>query len=109
MGRPVALRTFSSARGVQTRAVGLVVRRLVDDADAELDRQLRERLADAHVEVVGLDDARTRDEKRAAVSREPESHTCLTLENRRAADVSHAPVPHPQSRRTTGAGASAAT
>src|SRR2546422_3275623 len=40
-----------------------VVRGLVDDADAELDRELRQRLADADVQLIGLDDTRTRDRK----------------------------------------------
>src|SRR6266511_931956 len=63
-----------TTRRIQARAVGFVVRRLVDDPDAELDRQLRQRFTDPDVQVVGFDDARTRDEKRAALRRKPLGH-----------------------------------
>src|SRR6267378_1979034 len=98
-----------AARGVQARAIGLVVRRLVDDADPELDPKLGQRLADADVELVRFDDAGARDEKRATVSREPERHTCLGMEIRRATVASRARARRPQTPQTADAGASAAT
>ena len=63
-----------AARCIQAGAIGFVVRGLVDDANTELDRQLRQRLADADVQVVGFDDTRTRDEKRVALHCEPLGH-----------------------------------
>ena len=63
-----------AARRVQPRAVGLVERRLVDDRDAELERELRQRLANSDIEVIRFDDAGARDEKRAAISSEPRRH-----------------------------------
>src|SRR6266550_3351030 len=50
----------------EPRAVCLVVRRLVDDVQAELQREVGERLADPQVQVVGLDDARSRDQEGGA-------------------------------------------
>src|SRR5206468_7161883 len=52
--------------GVQAGAVGLVIGRLIDDADAELHAQLDERLAYADVEVVRLDNAGPREIGRAS-------------------------------------------
>src|SRR5206468_2890976 len=72
-----------AARRVQAGAIRLVVGRLVDDADAELDRQLGERFTDAHAEVVGFDDAGARDEKRAALPSEPRRHQSVSPANSR--------------------------
>src|SRR2546426_12283393 len=52
-----------AAGALQAGAVRLVVRRLVDDVHPELRPDVGERLADADVQVVGLDDARPRDER----------------------------------------------
>src|SRR6185295_4887016 len=106
------------ARAGQSRAVGLVVRRLVDDDDAEFRRQLGERLAHADIEVVGLDDAGPRDEKRGGPPAELRRHVSRPARrawgtrwrrHRSAAAVSGTPTRRPRTPRTGDAGASAAT
>src|SRR5207245_369901 len=61
---PQPLLQAGASRRPQAGAIGFVVRRLVDDVQAELGREVGEALADAEIQVVGLDYAGPRDEER---------------------------------------------